>query len=244
MDDIFSLRWLRSHPSITSLKISHSTVELEYYVYGKKPRLFISSGMHGDEQGVIASVSKAIKSNLNKLPSFIYIPIIAPSAIKKGTRKNALGQDINRGFSPKSNTDESKIIMKIVQSYQFDLSISFHEDPVSSKFYMYDILANNEGRDISGNFRQFKRKLVELGIPLLNGIDDPKDPTLGFMFTDGYHLLREELIKKDNAQLEEWLVSHQISSRVLNPEIPGKCLPETKDALVAAFFTQVILPFS
>lgn len=244
MHDPFSLNWLSSFPSISHHEASFGLVTLDYYMYGKNPRLFMSSGMHGDECGVISSVSNAIKKYLKNLPSFIFVSIASPSAVKGKTRNNAAGQNVNRGFLKDSTTDESKAIMNIVKSHIFDLSISFHEDlEYPTFFYLYDSLSKGKNKDITHSFIKFKEKLVKMKIGLFNGIDDPHDPALGFKFSDGYKAFPYIKSEKEDGSLETWLINNSVSSRCFTPEIPENYSQEIKDKIVEEFFTCLIIPF-
>lgn len=244
MQDLFSLSWLYSSPLIRCFKTKEHNAVIEYFVFGKNPQLLISSGIHGDECQTISSVSKAIQNNLVRLPSFIYIPIAAPSAVRKQTRINDRGQDVNRGFLDNSQVDESKAIMNIIGSHTFNLNVSFHEDPGLAEFYVYDNLSKNEKRDISPIYKQFKQTLIGIGIDLFNGIDDPTDPDLGYMFSDGYAAITyADSHKKEDGQLETWITQHNISLRSFNPEIPGTFEQKQKDELVEAIFAELIVPF-
>ncbi|MFH0773389.1 MAG: hypothetical protein V1922_03700 [bacterium] len=242
MVDFYSLNLLRSQ-SVGSLVSVHRQATLEYFVYGNNPRLFISSGMHGDEYKIISSVCKSIKLNLKNLPSFIFVPIVTPSAVEKKTRNNKMGQDVNRGFIVNGTTDESKAMISIIGSNKFDLVVSFHEDWEFGEFYMYDELADDENRDISSLYTKFKQKLIKNGVGLFNGIDDPNDPILGYKFTDGYATTRHKKREKENGPFESWAISQGISSRCFTPEIPAKLKQEVKDKIVEAFFTDLIIPF-
>jgi len=217
---------------------------IPYYLSGKNPRLFISSGIHGDEQGVISSVQKAIRKNMNTLPAFFYVPVASPSAVKKGTRENASGQNVNRGFITDSPVDESVALMKGVSSYQFELSVSFHEDWELADFYMYDILGPHHNHPIHQHFQSLTNNLSTLNVGMLNGVDDTTDPNLGYSFTNGYRAFPYEGIQKhEDGSLDSWLVRNGVSRRAFNPEIPKKSPQEVKDAIVDAFFSHIILPF-
>lgn len=244
MKDPFFLNWLTRSPSISSLEAKSGPVTLNYYVYGKNPRLFMSSGMHGDERGVIRSVSKAIQTNLLKLPSFLYVPIINPSGVLKKTRKNSNGQDVNRSFLNGGTSDEAKAMMKIIGQNKFSLSVSFHEDwEFTNQFYMYDELTENENRDISQSLTLFKEKITKMGVKLFNGIDDPRDPALKNKFTDGYQAFKHLKEHKETGQFESWMIRNGKCSRCFTPEIPKDLIQEKKDKIVKEFFTCLILPF-
>ena len=82
-----------------------------------------------------------------------------------------------------------------------------------------------------------------MNVNLFNGIDDPKDPVLGFKFEDGYRAFQYKKSEKMDGQLETWLIENNISSRCLTPEIPENFSQEIKDKIVYEFFTELIIPF-
>ncbi len=243
MEDPLYLNWLHSSSKIRCLKTNPGDSEMEYFIRGENPRLLISSGMHGDEYGVISSVSRAIKIHIDTLPCFIYIPVVNHFGVLNRQRGNASGLDINRGFKNSSMIEESIRLMKLLAAYSLDLSVSFHEDPEFSEFYMYDFASDTDIYDISPHLERFKLKLEEMGTPLFNGIDDVQDPHLGNMFTDGYKIFKKENLKKDTGQLEEWLLEHNLSKRVFNPEIPLTLTQGQKDIIVDSFFKDLIIPY-
>ncbi len=239
MDDSHSLNWLYHNPLMrhfTSNKL------IDYFIYGNNPRLFISSGMHGDEYKVVSSVSKSLKMYLNKMPSFIYVPIAAPSAVKNKTRVNESGQDVNRGFMEISTTEESKAIMEIIQRCKFDFAVSFHEDPQFSDFYMYDDQIGQISQDIVNLYDAFKQKLQKMNIGLYSGMDDGKDPSLDHMIVNAYKALIFDPSQKENGQLESWMIRRNVCARILTPEFPKNLEQALKDKVVDLFITDVVIP--
>jgi predicted deacylase len=124
---------------------------ISYYKKGVKPILLLMSGTHGNEYKVIKPLINIVYLYSSKLPDFIFIPEVSPSAVKKHTRENDSNNDLNRKFTEQTDDTEARTIMRIVSNYNFKLGISFHEDPELNSFYMYDCAKMDI--DILNNFR-------------------------------------------------------------------------------------------
>ena len=204
----------------------------------KNPKLLIVSGFHGDERGVISSVKRAVKKYHDALLPFFFIPEVSPSAIRLGTRFNKNKADLNRSFFDDSSVEEVRLLIKKVLPYKFDVCISFHEDPEYSDFYLYDAYGENlEGSHLLQNLRS---RIKSLNVGLLNGIDDPQDPTLGITFHEGYHYFPPVHENKDGF-FSDWAFTKGVIKRYLNPEIPGKLDQIRKDKLVEILFNQLLV---
>jgi len=101
----------------------YSANGITYWIKGKNPNLLISSGMHGDEYQVIDLVFKYLRKNYRELPDFLYIPHLSPSAVKKGTRKNKFGHDLNRSFLKRATDKEALTVKRILSKRKFTLFI-------------------------------------------------------------------------------------------------------------------------
>lgn len=101
-------------------------------------RLYLSSGIHGDEPAGPLAIQKLIAEDL--LPRDIDIcvlPLINPTGFQAQTRENAQGRDLNRDFRNPSYPETRAVRAFIDSQPPFDLSISLHEDWESFGFYMY-----------------------------------------------------------------------------------------------------------
>lgn len=209
----------------------------EYFVKGSDPKLLIHSGTHGDEFDVIDVVREAVEKYEEQLPDFIYVPVVSPSAVKQKSRFNLNEKDMNRIFFNDSSDIEVKENMKVISGNKFDLFVSFHEDPEAYEYYIYD-----EGLDFkkSENILKNNKNLVDLGVKLLNGVDDPNDPHLGIEFVDGY---RKFVVTDDHVNtgmISSWSLSEGLVKDTLVPEIPGKASMKEKALIVDTFFKDVL----
>ena len=120
-------------------KYQTSEPSLFYYQTGENPRLLIHTGTHGDEYEVIDLVMEAVKKYEDYLPSFVFVPVVSPSAVAKRTRNNGRGIDMNREFYSDSDDKEVVANIEILENKEFDLFVSFHEDPGSSFCYIHGV---------------------------------------------------------------------------------------------------------
>lgn len=210
-----------------------------YYVQGENPRLLIQTGTHGDEYAVIEIVKKAIEKYENKLPDFVFVPEVSPSAVAKRTRNNWANRDMNRSFYANLDDPEVKANIEVLKGRHFDLFVSFHEDhEFDNEYYIYDVGSNKQENKLVLKHNQI---LKEGGITLMNRVDAPEDPELGFLFVDGY----KKFEHKDDTDhgIAGWILDSKIAEEYLMPEIPMKADRETKEMIVNTFFEEVIVKY-
>ncbi|OGK14164.1 hypothetical protein A3C98_00335 [Candidatus Roizmanbacteria bacterium RIFCSPHIGHO2_02_FULL_37_15] len=208
-----------------------------YYQKGASPVLLLLSGTHGDEFGVINPLKQVINKYLSKLPDFIFIPEVSPSAVKKRTRRNGFKNDVNRNFFEKTKDIEAKANMEIVARYKFKLGLTFHEDPQLDSFYLYDSEIMS-----SKLLHTFKAHIKEQNIGLYSGIDDANDVSLGNVLDDGYITVPAHAKKIIHGDFWDWSLLNGYVKRLLCPEIPGKLGLKNKTFLVDLIFKDLIFP--
>jgi len=205
------------------------------------PKLGLFSGIHGDEWGIISSVKKAILTHRAQLPPFVFIPECSPSAVKRKTRLNENGNDLNRCFIKNPTEKEVQAIISVLTPYTFDFCIDFHEDDLCPGTYVYD--SNNiEGSSILSSFRNQVKKINML----YTGIVDEADDTVRGEAHDGY---RPSLPPKKDATsnyiyegiIDYWALIEGKTKRWMTLEVPMGLSPEKKDAIVDIFFKTFIL---
>lgn len=216
---------------------TYGTVQLTYFSHGKKPILLFQSGIHGDEYEVIDSLEKSIEKYLLQLPSFTYVPKVSPSAVAQKTRHNKNGVDINRSFYDEAEDEEVKANIQLVSNYQFETCYSFHEDPEETHFYLYDTGVLTDSIKRSKLLTSIKNMRVEL----LTGLDDPRDPALGFEFREGYGYYSYIDHMRKHGMFAGWAISKGVVKNEVMFEIPGKVDKQVKDKLVDIIFETVIV---
>lgn len=219
-------------------KMATNLPGFEYFIFGDDPKLLIHSGTHGDEYEVTDYVTEALKKYEKDLPAFIFVPKVSPTAVAQTTRTNHLGNDMNRKFFSDSMDPEVIANIEIIKDKIFDLFISFHEDPLESNYYLYDV-----GYRETDSEEVLKHNLIlkNRGIELLTGIDDAEDSTLGYEFVEGYKKFIHPAKYHDDGTISAWVLNRHIAEDYLLPEIPGKADEKTKRFIVDSFFSEVIL---
>jgi hypothetical protein len=218
-------------------KSSRTLSGFEYYVKGKNPRLLIHSGTHGDEHEVIDLVRACIHKYEQVLPDLLFVPYVSPSAVSLKKRHNSRGFDLNRQFF--ANTREPEVVenIRLLSQFKFDLFVSFHEDPESTQYYIYDSGHNEVETQI---IKDHNFILKKSGISLLNGVDDPNDPHLGFEFKDGYRRFNESVPTTFSGTASEYaMLAHGVKTCLI-PEIPGRLNTFQKEFIVESFFVNVL----
>ena len=174
------------------------------------------------------------------LPPFLFIPSVSPSATNLKTRINKDGVDINRNFFDDSKIEEARAVMEIVKNLRLNTMINFHEDPEYMDFYFYDGFGINiEGTSTLSALRQ---GVKQLGIGLLNGVDDPSDKALGYEFINGYRYFSPSSLKKNKyGMFGTWACSKRIINRSIVPEVPGRLPQPMKDRLVRLVFEKLLI---
>lgn len=206
----------------------YGTTRLPYYQTGEKPQLLFHAGTHGDEFEVIDSATIALKSLEKIVPPFLYIPQVSPSAIKRKNRFNEDNIDLNRHFFEKTHIKEAQVIILFLKKYTFEVGISFHEDIDQKAFYLYDsgYLLHDP------RLEKLRRAVTQNGIQLLNGVDDPEDPALGYSFVDGYGYFSNSEKVNTHGMFAEWAIKANVIKHSLTFEIPGKISVDQKNNLV------------
>ena len=211
---------------------------ITYFVHGDNPKLLILSGTHGDEFEAAMATTRAVEAYADKLPSFVFIPQVSPSAVLSKTRVNGNQLDLNRSFFDDGIEPEVIAIMKIVRQYQFDLCIDFHEEPVYRDFYFYD-----SGEMDPMALTRLKNNISNLDIGLFTGIDDPDDVILTNKIEDGYSPNSLAEYSLESGMFEVWAVKNRLVKRSMVMEIPESLTTEKKQSLVHTLFEDLVLPF-
>lgn len=215
----------------------HARDECVYYTKGSNPSLLILSGTHGDEFGVINSVEGVVKELELKLPDFMFIPAVSPSAVQRKTRVNRDEIDINRDFSTSPKSSEVRCIMEIMRGLKFDLCLSFHEDNEFEDFYLYDSLENSNSSEI----RSIQNDIRALGVGLYTGCDDKHDPCLDNQIREGYFSQYNASEGRREGTFLLWASREGVAGRVVEPEVPMNASDEIKQQIVHIVFKNLCL---
>jgi predicted deacylase len=103
--------------------------------------VYLSAGIHGDEPaGPLALLELLRADALPRHHDWVICPLLNPSGLKKGTRENAAGIDLNRDYRDFVSHEirgHREWVKRQIKS--IDLGIHLHEDWESQGFYLYEL---------------------------------------------------------------------------------------------------------
>lgn len=106
-----------------------------------RPRLLISSGIHGEEPGGPAGVSAWLRDRSpawsDRLNLTVF-PCLNPWGIVRGTRTDPDGNDLNRQFNRPVHPAVAAAVAYL-QGRRFDLFMDCHEDSDFMSLYLYEV---------------------------------------------------------------------------------------------------------
>lgn len=207
--------------------------KVKYFQKGDDPLWLIYSGTHGDEADVVFSIEKYIQKNEHRLPDFLWVPHVSPSAVERKVRHNARGLDINRNFLDHSTEEEILANLEIVRGKNFQYFLDFHEDLERTEFYLYDSLGVRDELMDSILLAQ-----KENGIELWHGMDDKTDSKLGSFVENGY-CDASKTTETSGFSVDYMLLQGIVKKRAWTFETPSLVAQEEKDKIVERIFHQV-----
>lgn len=109
------------------------------------PRVYISTGIHGDEPAGPLAALQLVNENVSPANTeIILLPCLNPTGFANNQRENADGVDLNRDYLHPRAAETRAHIAWLEEQDPFDISICLHEDWESHGFYVYEL--NPEGR--------------------------------------------------------------------------------------------------
>jgi predicted deacylase len=107
---------------------------------GPLPRIYLSSGIHGDEPAPPLALLSMIESGiLDGRAAWFLCPLLNPAGLARGTRENADGLDLNRGYRDVQAREIQAHIAWLRRQSDFDLTVCMHEDWEAKGFYLYEL---------------------------------------------------------------------------------------------------------
>jgi protein MpaA len=113
-------------------------------VTNRKPRVYVSTGIHGDEPAGPLAVRQLLQAN--KWPGDFGLwlcPCLNPTGFLLNRRENAQGLDLNRQYLRPQAPETIGHIVWLEQQPSFDLCLCLHEDWEANGFYVYELNPEN-----------------------------------------------------------------------------------------------------
>jgi murein peptide amidase A len=113
----------------------------EFQAYTRKgkedaPKVYISSGIHGDEPAGPLAALQLMKVLPNDLNLWL-CPILNPLGLSRNQRENEKGIDLNRDYKTRETEEVKAHVAWIEHQPLFDLTLCLHEDWEAEGFYLY-----------------------------------------------------------------------------------------------------------
>jgi Succinylglutamate desuccinylase / Aspartoacylase family len=164
------------------------------------PRVYLSSGMHGDEPAGPLAVRQLLQEN--KWPPNLdlwFCPCLNPIGFTLNQRGNAKGIDLNREYLKPVAAEVVAHIAWFERQPRFDLCLLLHEDWESHGFYLYEqnldqqpSLAETMVASVANVCPVDRSELIE-GRPAANGIIRPNiDPNSRPDWPETFYLIKHK----------------------------------------------------
>ena len=102
-------------------------------------RIYISTGIHGDEPaGPLAALKLLQENNWPEGAEIFLLPCLNPIGFTLNSRGNSSGIDLNRDYRNPKTAEVSAHIAWLERQPKFDLYLCLHEDWESHGFYLYE----------------------------------------------------------------------------------------------------------
>ncbi len=107
---------------------------------GQRPRVYLSTGIHGDEPAGPLAVRQLLQENAwpGELDLFL-CPCLNPAGFRQNRRENPEGLDLNRQYLHPVARETLAHIEWLKAQPPFDLTLCLHEDWESHGFYVYEL---------------------------------------------------------------------------------------------------------
>lgn len=103
-------------------------------------RLYLSTGIHGDEPAGPVAVLRLLEENNWPEEVAIWLcPCLNPTGFLQNRRENADGVDLNREYRSPRAPEVVAHVEWLKHQPSFDLSVCLHEDWEANGFYLYEV---------------------------------------------------------------------------------------------------------
>lgn len=167
---------------------------------GSSRRIYISTGIHGDEPAGPLAVLELIRQNQWPLDADVWLlPCLNPSGFALNSRENAEGVDLNRDYRHLKSDEVRSHVAWIDRQPGFDLTLCLHEDWESDGFYLYELNPDQRPSHAGGMIQAVSAVCpIDLsaeieGRPARGGIINPSiDPASRPEWPEAFYLLQNK----------------------------------------------------
>lgn len=107
---------------------------------GRRPRIYLSAGMHGDEPAPPWALLRLMRTGFfDPRCTWFVCPLLNPTGFQRRTRENFAGVDLNRDYKTPQSAEVQAHVHWLRQQPNFDLILCLHEDWEAKGFYLYEL---------------------------------------------------------------------------------------------------------
>jgi murein peptide amidase A len=107
---------------------------------GRRPRIYLSAGIHGDEPAPPLALLELIQRGVfDPRAVWFLCPLLNPVGFTCRTRENAEGIDLNRDYKVLRSLEIQAHARWLRSQPNFDLAICVHEDWEATGYYIYEL---------------------------------------------------------------------------------------------------------
>ncbi|MEY4939137.1 MAG: hypothetical protein RIQ93_872 [Verrucomicrobiota bacterium] len=107
---------------------------------GPRPRIYLSSGIHGDEPAPPLALLELIEAGrFDERANWFICPMLNPAGFIRRTRENAQGVDLNRDYQALRSIEIQTHARWLQSQPNFDFALCLHEDWEAKGFYLYEL---------------------------------------------------------------------------------------------------------
>jgi hypothetical protein len=110
---------------------------------GRRPRIYVSAGIHGDEPAPPLALLRLVERGFfDQRATWFVCPLLNPAGFPRGTRENANGLDLNRDYRLTQSVEINAHRRWLEAQPNFDLALCLHEDWEATGAYLYELNPN------------------------------------------------------------------------------------------------------
>lgn len=118
----------------------HALIAATKSAAGSKPRVYLSTGMHGDEPAPPWALLRLLEHGFfDERCSWFICPMLNPTGFLGRTRENFSKVDLNRDYKSLQEAEVRAHVGWLQRQPRFDLAICAHEDWEATGFYLYEL---------------------------------------------------------------------------------------------------------
>lgn len=111
---------------------------------GPRPRIYLSSGIHGDEPAPPLALLEMLEAGaFDTRANWLICPMLNPIGFIRATRETEGGIDLNRDYRHLVSAEIRSHIRWLQRQPNFDVALCLHEDWEATGFYLYELDREN-----------------------------------------------------------------------------------------------------